>query len=109
MTLPKVPTLEMVNVLPLISSPTSLFSLALFANSLTFAANSFKFLALAFFTTGTIRFPLGSAVAIPILIFSLTMILLPSTEALIFGKSLTAFATASTNNGVKVNRSPYFS
>ena len=39
----------------------------------------------------------------PILIFSLTMMFSPSTEILIIGKSLIAFATASTNKGVNVN------
>ncbi len=38
MTLPKVPTLEIVKVLPLISSPANLFSLAFPANSFTLAA-----------------------------------------------------------------------
>ena len=108
-TLPKVPTFEIVKVLPLISSPANLFSLAFPANSFTLAAIVFKSLVLAFFTTGTIKFPLGNAVAIPILISSFTIIVLPSTEAFIFGKSFTAFATASTNNGVKVKRSPCFS
>ena len=106
-TLPKVPTLEMVKVLPLISSEDSLFVRAFSTNRFTSAARISRFFLSAFLTTGTIKLPVGSAVAIPILMSGFTIILLPSTDALMFGKSLIAFATASINNGVKVSFSLY--
>ena len=56
--------------------------------------------------TGTMRLPLGNAVAIPRLIGLWYTMLLPSTLTLIFGKSLIAFTTASMKMGVKVSFSP---
>ena len=60
-----------------------------------------------FLITGTIRLPLGNAVAIPILISFFTMILSPSTLALIIGNFLIQFTIASIKIGVNVIFSPY--
>ena len=106
---PKVPTLDIVNVLPLVSSAFNLFSLAFNDNELIAEANSLRFFLSAFLTTGTIKLPEGNAVAIPILMVSFTIIFFPSKLELIIGKSTIALATASINRGVKVNFSLYFS
>ena len=52
------------------------------------------------------RFPLGKAAAIPMLMSLRLMMLVPETETLIMGKSLIALATASMKIGVKVKFSP---
>ena len=106
--LPKVPTLLIVNVLPFVSSPFNLLSRAFPTSSFVVSANSFKFFLSAFLTTGTIKFPEGSAVAIPIFISSFTMIFVPSRVEFIIGKSVIAFATHSINSGVNVSFSLYF-
>src|SRR5690349_11493779 len=56
--------------------------------------------------TGTIRFPSGKAVAIPMLMFFFLMMFSPFTETLIIGKSWIAFTTAFTKIGMKVSFSP---
>ena len=61
------------------------------------------FFSLAFLITGTIRFPSGNAVAIPILIFFFRNILCSLTEELINGNSSIALATTSIKMDVKVN------
>ena len=52
------------------------------------------------------RLPSGRAVAIPMLMCFFLMIVLPSTEMFIIGKSTKALATASIKIGVKVIFSP---
>ena len=107
-TFPNVPTLVIVYVPPVISSGVSLFERALFAKSFTFLARPSILSWSAFLITGTIKLPVGNAAAIPILISFLRIILSPSSEQLIFGKSLIALIIASINIGVKVRFSPSF-
>ena len=101
-TLPNVPTFVTVKVPPWISSGLSLLLRALFANSFTAFVMPTRFKQSAFLITGTIRFPEGSAVAIPILMSLRLMIVVPLTETLIIGKSLMAFTIASMKIGVNV-------
>ena len=89
---------------PEISSGFNWFFLALSARSFTFLASPTKFSWSAWLMTGTIRLPLGKAVAIPILMLLLTMILSPSMDEFTMGKSLNALATASIKG--KVSFSP---
>src|SRR5258708_9035054 len=83
--LPKVPTLVIVKVPPWVSSGLSLLWRALSAREFTFLVRPTRLSWYALRITGTMRLPLGSAVAMPILISFLMMILSPSRELLIRG------------------------
>ena len=96
----------MVYVPPDVSSGFNLLFLALLANSLTALVNPKRLRRSAFFMTGTIKLPDGSAVAIPILMALFLIIVVPLTETFIIGKSLIAFTIASIKIGVKVMFSP---
>ncbi|MNX63706.1 hypothetical protein D3C86_947150 [compost metagenome] len=101
-TLPKEPTLVSVKVPFWVSSGFNLELRARLARSFTALVKPIRFNSSAFFITGTIRFPLGKAAAIPILISFFLIIWVPFTDTLIIGKSLIALLTASTKIGVKV-------
>src|SRR3569833_2714024 len=101
-TLPNEPTLVMVNVPSFTSSGCSLLLRARLARSLTALVKPTRFNSSARFITGTIRLPLGNAVAIPTLIAAFLMIWLPFSETFTIGKSRMAFTIASINIGVKV-------
>ncbi|MNL58298.1 hypothetical protein D3C87_1819250 [compost metagenome] len=95
------------NVPPCVSSTFSLLLRAALARPFTSLAMPNRFLVSAFLITGTIRLPLGNAVAIPMLISFLMMILSPSMLLLIIGNFLIQFTIASMKIGVKVIFSPY--
>src|SRR6185437_16230232 len=103
MRLPKVPTLERVKVPPWVSSGFSLPWRALSARVLTWRASPVRLSSSALRITGTMRLPEGRAVAMPILISFLMMILSPSMELFISGYFLRQRMTASKNSGVKVS------
>src|SRR5260221_6017017 len=88
---------------PCVSSGRSLFWRALSARVFTCLASPLRLSWSALWITGTMRLPDGSAVAMPILISFLMMILSPSRELLISGYFLIHRITASMNRGVKVS------
>ncbi len=104
--LPKVPTFVKVNVPPCVSSAFSFPLRAASAKLFTCFVSPVMLSWSAFFITGTIRFPLCKAVAMPILISFLITILSPSTMLLISGNFLMHFTMASMIKGVNVSLAP---
>ncbi len=102
MMLPKEPTLVIVKVPPAVSSGFNLLFLAEFARLFTCLVNPTRFSWSAFFITGTIRFPLGRAVAIPMFMSFFTISLSPSKLLFNQGYFLMHFTTASMKSGVSV-------
>ncbi len=91
------------------SSGPSCPARARLAKSFTALVNPCKLNESAFLITGTIKFPLGSAAAIPKCMPLCIITLSPSTLAFTPGKSPIALTIASASKGVNVSFSPNFS